>query len=471
MTAVLRRLQSLITYTPEKIEEGTTTTDWGFHDYLTRQQSDFFRPLVRMHPILNLEYSVLCTKLAHDFLRQDKDKIKKNNENFIEELAAALVMAELLNHIYRHYLNVPREVERLEKEQEIYRSLLRQCGYQFPVQQKEKIILPSKSLTQEIRGKTAILNWPRLFTVRIRRVLTTLVPVAKGFEGYRDMIKTLDGFASPVLSYFAWVFYVPRFLVNVMLLLKHVIPNPWMEAKERELNWWLRLEAQLQRRWFELGNDSVWLVAGLLGCFVLTGALAPVGMYLTVSLYLYDVALAGIRAFIELGRLKSLQTEYAAMEKTLRSTGAPEAELAEVISYQQHLQKRMAFEQKRLLLSVINTSALFLGMCFAIPLFAFNPIIPFIGAALMVAITLATYLIGKWIEKQRPSDKITEEIGKTNMSEFLNHHGMFGTRSAGTPHSIPDGRPTTADARVRIPTSRSESDLTLFNETTNFGLL
>lgn len=429
MTAVLQRLQSLIGDTlTEYIEEDSQRATWQFSKELSKKNSEFFDPLVLAHPVLNLEYSVHCTRLAHSFTRKKSittEFTEQEKAALTEQLIAALVMAELLTHIYCYYLYVPREVLRLQSEQEVYRTLLRMRGYKFEKQQKTYAFEATSSFTQKVRGTTAMLNWPRLFTVRIRRVLTTLVPVLKDLESYSRLVTFVDQFTGPALNYFTCIYYGPRLLVNIFLLLKHLIPGFWMDQAEKNLYWYTRLQAQLQRRWFELANDTVWLTASLLSCFLLTGPLAGVGMYLTISLFFFDVIMASIRAYIEIKRLKKLQDEYLDLARTMREQEIAPEILAELEEYQQYLEERISVEKQRVLLSVFTTSALFLAMCFALPVLASNPYIPFIGAILVVLITLTAYLLGKWLEKKKPSDKVLDIVKEGELVFATSPHTMF----------------------------------------------
>lgn len=398
MTAVLERLKPLIGEVPGRPQKGETLT-WEFGQDFLEKGTAYFIPLLRINPVLIIEYSVHCNRLVEDFqAKADKEEF---TSQLTEQLIDALVMAELLTHIFQYYLCVPREVRRLKKEQEIFRQLLRERGFDF--QEKIWPEIDTSTVAQDLRNKTAIWNWPRLFSGRLRRVVKTSELVLK-IKRYSAFVTIVDKYVGPTLSYFSWVFYIPRLVVSTLLLLKHVLPF-WLEGEEKNLGWWLRLMLQIQRRWFLLGNDGVWLVAGLLNCFILIGALSAASMYMTIALFAFDFAMAGLRAFIELGRLYTIQGEYVA----LLNAATSKEEYDEILGYLNHLNKRIAFEEMRLLLSVFTTGSLFLFMLSALPpLVAINPLIPFIGAVIIVFITAMAYAAEKWLEKKRPKDRILE---------------------------------------------------------------
>jgi hypothetical protein len=414
MTILLQRLQPLIDDVSKIKTEGRLTLK--FSKELAKTN---FKELMQNHPTLHLEYNVLCAQIIHNLSATNREQ---NKTALIEQTITAFVIAELLTYIYRDYLNVPREVLRLQKEQEIFRASLEDCQFQFDDQPQRQDV-KSSSFSQQVRDKTISYNWPRLIATRIRRLFLTSLPLAKNLPTYPQVVTLYEEFTRSLFSYLGWVFFVPRFTVSSYLLLKHLIPGSWMKEKEKSLGVKFRLTTQLERRWFVLSNDSVWLVAGLLGCFILTGALAPVMMYLTVGLFFYDVILAGIRALLEINRLKKLQIENI---NIIKDTMKNPEKIKEAEDYQNHLQHRIFFEQKRLLLPVINTSALFLGMCSALPILAAcSPFIPFIGAILIVSITVAAYIAFKIIENQRPVDNISTIAPKGGSLFASSPHVLF----------------------------------------------
>ncbi|MGQ3891728.1 hypothetical protein [Legionella sp. CNM-4043-24] len=425
MSAVMYRLQSRLGFKPSLPNEQDTNCRWTFSSELSAFTAnpdiarDFFRSLAKKHSLLALEYSVLCTQLTHDFFRTNR-----NDRQIMEQLATALMMAEILGCLYRDYLNVPREVTRLRNEQLVYRQLLADIGYQFdqdvPLPEK-----PSDWISQKIRTMTVSTNWLRLCALRTKKVLNAFVPLASKAGGYGKFVAGLDVVAAPFFSWLSWLFFLPRLGTNLFMLFKHLIPGWWMSDEEKALGAWSRFIAQLQRRWFELGNDALWAVAGLLGCFLLVGGLSPVGAYLNVLYYLYDVVLAVIRIALELNRLKGLQADYRDM--ALRE-GDPQKR-ADIEAFERHLQARYDFERKRLMVSVLNTTALLLALILCLPfMFSINPVLPLIGAVLIVTITIVAYYAAQEVEKQRPAARIaslTEDPKAKSLSRF----GLFSSSS------------------------------------------
>jgi hypothetical protein len=102
----------------------------------------------------------------------------------------------------------------------------------------------------------------------------------------------------PTLGYISWILYYTRFLINFLLMLKHVIHGPWMSDQEKQLikekgGHWNRIKEQLAEKKFALLNDLLWGTTNLLCFFYLIGpALGPIGDLMTTGLLCCDVLLS-----------------------------------------------------------------------------------------------------------------------------------------------------------------------------------
>ena len=299
MNPVIKHLQSMFPELPLAVE--SQSMPWTFNEDIKKLGPDFFSKVMLLHPVLTIEYSVLCYNLKHSLAIQSK----VNNPALIEQLKAALILAELLEHVHLRYLVVPREVARLRGHQQTYRELLRDiAGYEFsPHLPGVGSVDVGLSITQRIRDEIAEYNWYRLLFTRSKRMLDLLDVVVTNSKQYHNFVTFMDKYTNTFFAYLGWVFFIPRLSVNSILLLKHTLPWPWMDDDEKAIAWYVRFMAHLQRRWFELGNDLVWITAGLLNCFVFVGALAPFGFYVTLAAFAFDVINTSVRAYIELSRL------------------------------------------------------------------------------------------------------------------------------------------------------------------------
>lgn len=390
------------------------TLAWNFKDKIKELGPGFYEKVVPLHSILTLEYSILRNQLRQQFQFPEL----ACPQQVTKQLAAALMMSELLEHTFRYYLIVPREVTRLRKQQQQYKKLLAEVGYQFSsIDASDDSLETEFSLTQQVRDAAVLVNWYRLFVTRSKRVLNVLELAGIGSESFSRFVLLMDKYTNPFFAYLGWCFFVPRLGTNLFLLFKHLIPGFWMDENEKALGWYVRLVAQLQRRGFELGNDLVWAAVGLIQCFVLTGALAPLGIYLSLAAFAFDVVNASVRAYIELDRLFQLQKDYASM-----MAQASDDEKKEILEYQQFIKSRIEFEQLRLGLSVLSTSCIFFAMSLALPMFAVSPILPLISAILLVLIGVASYALTLHLDKIRPKDTIENPVSVAELGIFAKNN-------------------------------------------------
>jgi hypothetical protein len=428
MTPVITHLQANVFELPAPALQESLT--WTFDASIKRLGTDFYRKIIPLNPVLNIEYSVLCHQIRHHL----SFPLQMNQEQLIEQLIAALMLAELLEHVHLYYLIVPREVVRLRRQQGVYRALLVElAGYSFSSKHVEKDALSiGLSLSQQVREYTVFINWFRLLLTRSKRVLNFLDLVGTGSEAYRNFVSLMDKYTNPFFSYLAWCFFIPRLFTNLFLLFKHTIPWPWMGKEEQSLGWFIRLEAHLKRRWFELANDIVWVTVGLLNCFLFTGVLAPVAVYLTLAAFAFDMANSSFRAYIELNRLYELQKEYTVL---LKKEENQENKIA-IKDYQNFIKHRIDFEHLRLSLSLISTGSVFIAMCLAIPGLVLSPVVPFIGALLLIAIWVANFTLTRALEHYRPKDNVEMPSGLVKIGFFAQKNDKINQPSASPSNDV-----------------------------------
>lgn len=422
MNPVIVHLRSIFPELPLSAAE--RSLHWTFDQQINALGSDFYSKVVPVHLSLNMEYSVLCHQLRHSFSFPEQI----SHDQVIEQLTAALLLAELLEHVHHHYLIVPREVARLRKQQQVYRDLLTEmAGYTFSPKLSEKEpIEVGLSLSQQIRDTTLSANWFRLLITRSKRVLNFLDLVGTGSTMFRNFVALMDKYTNSFFAYFAWCFFLPRLVANLFLIAKHTIPWPWMDDKEKALDWSLRFETQLQRRWFDLSYDLVWVMVGLSNCFILTGVLAPLGIYLTLCAFTFDIANSSLRTYIELNRLYKLQNEYTRMYHEAEDDGSKQA----IKEYQHYLNYRIHFEKLRLGLHLAGTVAVLLAMSLAIPALAVNPVLPLIGAILLILIWVAAYALTQVLEHYRPNEHLEKSAAVSKIGFFAKKNESLVNESA-----------------------------------------
>lgn len=368
------------------------------------------RSLIDDHLFLNTSYHILISTLHRLYAAQTP------SQELITLVLHTRELAMTLGYLFENYLHVPREALRLKTHADILYDWLTQ-NTNIPTNQLTRAssqFQKADTVTRKIHGIFVDYNQPRLLVTRLKRLLSALSPFLQGI--YPRIISPIEKIANPALNYVAWIFFLPRFATNSMLLLKHLVAGWWMSETEQSLPSSLRIKTAFKRHWAELCNDSVWCASGFLGCFFLIGNAAPIASYVVGILYWYDVLISAINAAVELNRLTRLRDYYV-------TNNYP----AEV---QQQLSKQIAYEQRRFTLSITANTLLAITIILTLPFLATNPLFPLIGACLLLAFTIISYGLSLKNKKTNPD---------TYSSPLINH-GIFQARPAqAAPALEPDG--------------------------------
>jgi len=412
---------------------------WMFGDYLAQQNSEFFKPMVQTNKMLNLKYRLLGARLKNLIETNAKGNSGHDDKAITELLIAALVLANILEHIHRCYLPSPAQIKRIQKQQNTYRQLLsHNANVMFPSRQN-----PVTSFNEEVKSAISSCMWPRLLVLRLKHLVLTTRPLLSSFKGYSNLIENLDQLASPLLYLFGWLFHGGRLLLNLMSLFEHVVPGAWMSEEEETLGWQVRLTAQLECNWVELVNDMIWIIS----------ITTPESLFFLVGISLVEAVITGLQSLFEIIRIQELQHGTA---HTVQIHSFLDVAREDSIASQRHLEQCLFHEQKKLILRIISLASITTMTLLktALPLFnpgiAANPIIPFVFALSTLAVTVICHLLGKWLESQKPCDEIKEEISLTKHQEpmFSIKHTFFKAQYLHLPPN-PQPEPIKNDCSVK----------------------
>ena len=344
------------------------------HGLLNSSDVDSVNPamiklMVEEDSSLILEYNTLRALLERTLFARDHKKA-------IELVNEALDLAQRLDKQYDKYINASPALQKSVLQSHIA-AYSRWLGRQ-PVDNAELscCVIQDIPYAPSVRRFTETLNPYRLSVLRVRRLLLVLVPVINNLEHYGSWILWADKIVGPYLTYFSMVFFIPRLLSNLMLLLTHVIEHDGMSDEEIALGWYLRFCVQWSRLWPQLLNDVGWITNGVLMSFVFIDLLQPLSIYLTFIMQAYDLVTAIVRAYYELDRLHGLEIHY-------------QSQTGELVSeYLGQLNQRIAYERNMLYLNLANFIVLFIGVCLSLPMLAiFNPLLAVVGATMAVMMT------------------------------------------------------------------------------------
>lgn len=352
-----------------------------------------FASLMNNHRILMLDYG-----MHHNQIEKELNQLLLGKDNTVlyRKVESAFRAAILFEELANDYLIVHQDAERFLSDQIMYGELLNEWGYNIdltPLYKRAKQ-KTDPALSQSLRTGVREANPFRLLLVRTRRLFISMTAVLGNLGEYSPWVTTIDQYAAPFFMHLAWVFFMPRLFVNLYLMGKHLYGG---DGKESTVSIWTRFRAQLSRRWVELSNDLGWFVSGIITCFVLTGALLPIGIYVAVAMQAYDLILVSFRAGYEITLLKQLIAEYEQMKQETLIENQQELQ-----THIDALNARLALECKSLGLGVFNFSVLFIAVLLTIPMMAaISPIIPLVGAALALIITIVTYTGTLYLDAER----------------------------------------------------------------------
>lgn len=361
--------------------------------------------LVLHHAQMNIEYGILCSKIASDLTA------KKNETECIDQIRTALKMAELLENIYGQYLNCPREKNRLKKEREALRNWIENGP-----SPKDVAPAPQKYVSKTIREETPTFNLPRLFLVRVKRLLLAIEKLTDASSSYSQNIKKFDkNYAAPILGKLSWLIFLPRITINLAMMLKHTVAHPWMSNEEKALGAFKRFQIQWDARWNNLSNDIPWCIANYASVAVFTGSLQPYGIILSILMQIYEVAQAWMVWHREIKNLKEQRVAYSLL-RTAASKNPNGAAYKEANDYIEHLDKRIHYDNKRLFIPTLNTLVLLIAILLSAPIF--SPGYAVLGGIIAVSTTIISYRAGKQHEKTKPPNGLFELL-KTPRNRFF----------------------------------------------------
>ena len=404
MPAILQQLRARTENFPLALAD-SKQLKWTFGNQIKRKDDLFFSSIIINNPLLFIQYRIQCAHVI-DMLNQG---MSTDNYLLIQAAEAALMLAELLDQIYFRW-DEKSNRDALLKDRHMLRELL---SWRYPEFNLAVIQPSSLHISQKIRVFTKHTNPTRLTFYRIRRILYSAAILFDELVELRAWIEPLELLIDPVLLHLNWMFFIPRLAVNTALLVKHVVPNPWMPQKESTgLTWSTRFYTyiNLNHRWVELVNDYVWCIGNLMSCFFCYGTWLPFEAFIAVGLQLFDLLFVAFKFSVEIGRLNTLKKEYH-LGCGLKTITIDEG-------YLDALQHCIDYEIKARNLALVHHVLLLVSIMTILPvMITLNPMAPIFGVFLAISSTICTSIAETMIKKQRPEDELSSLIT----------HGFFKT--------------------------------------------
>lgn len=290
-----------------------------------------------------------------------KNRSGKQNQQLYILVNKLLEMAEQQKDIYSRYLCVPRETSRFLRDIDQYKSFnnSKKSQPEDPSPHKEWPLWLSSHYIRGCFGSAGTLNQMRQVITRTHKLLLTLMPLLHD-ANFQLVMKIFELYFASVFAYVAWVFFLPRILINLFIMAKNVLHNDGI------LTPYERLKIQWGRRWQELVNNSMICTMGLLAFFVFAPTMAiPV----IAAVQLCELASSLVRQHYEIEQAETLLSEDQYKDP--------------------YLEQQIDLLRENRYKDSINFAILALGACLMLTTLIAAPwVLPLLGAAIIVGVTL-----------------------------------------------------------------------------------
>jgi hypothetical protein len=239
-----------------------------------------------------------------------------------------------------------------------------------------------RSYSSSIRSWTMDFNLYRLGILRIRRLMLSLNDIFV-LNDLKWWVDTFDPYVRAVMSVVNFLYFFPRFLSHIAMIIKHVFIEQWLTEEAKKLSMWMRFKVQWVRRWEILLRDSLWLANGILNFFVLLGAWGAWSLPINAFFQFVEVLL-------NLYLMYDFWAQYHDILKSLSHD-----DLFEGVSmvkpkqdFLDDLQKRFLLEEKNRFQRLVNSILVLISNLFVCAAFIIiSAYFPLVGAILGVLMT------------------------------------------------------------------------------------
>jgi hypothetical protein len=348
--------------------------------------ASFFAPFAENYLNLQRAYLVLLQSYKSDI---SKSKATRSPELLLE-LADKMILAALLegavfrdSHTHRAQLRLLEQLlydltSDWSSEDSKFEPFNSELTFEA------KIVVPNN----HIRGYSELHNkmniW-RFTIVRFWRWLT--VQFSRAFAYFQHSIAWIrdlrDNGLGSFFGYFSWIFFIPALIINFGTLIYSLIGTSFIFGSkklpdiEKEYGWYLRLKIRLKENFYEVINQPMWFVAGLINCFSLAGSLPVIGLYIMVLAQVYDFSVVMLRNFLENRRLDRFKKDLENIKK--------DKNLSDPGNFIDNFSERIKFDKRNLLFGIFNFMVLLLCIVLMTPAVgSISPYIPLVASFITI---------------------------------------------------------------------------------------
>lgn len=343
------------------------------------EAADFTR-LAENAWLWRVQYRAHCAHLiAH--INQSTQDTKETKEL----IQSALFMAELLESLHGRLNEIPAKAK-FSQDKMILKQLLRQ-----PASESKDNVFNFPGIVQNITYNT---DTTRLLIGNIRRICLGLIAFPETFGHDLTWAERFASFLGPILTIAGFLIYLPRTIVNGLILPSRLSENQTIPLQSR-----LQAHAEIDDRLFNLINDSPSVLAGFISVFILTSATLWLAVYITVAVKLCEVIFAALRSHYDVSRLYAMRAEYNQHEN-LSDTEK---------TYLKHLDSSIAYTRGvRNTNTTMHALLLFCLASFTPPIMMLHPAVPIVAAIFAISLVCLRFAEFRdfWITEPPPQDNL-----------------------------------------------------------------
>jgi hypothetical protein len=315
-----------------------------------------FAQLAEKAWLWRIQYTAQC---AHLIAHLNQPDININAEKTQEILKTTLFMTELLEALYAHLNETSNQVA-LSENANILKHLLKQPA-DTPVFQPLEI----QNITQRSTFHTDTI---RLLNGNLQRIAFGLLAFPAVFHDV-TWLKQITRISGPILSFAGFLIYIPRSIVNSIILATRYLEQQLIPLKSR-----LLAHAEINDRVFNLINDFPSILAGFISVFLLVTSTLWLGVYLTVAVKLFEVCFSAARSYYDISRLHTMRLQYDQYDTNNLSS--------EDLLYLEQLDAVIAYTESTRHANTLMHSLLLVCLSAFIPAFMLlHPVVPLFAAS------------------------------------------------------------------------------------------
>ena len=309
----------------------------------------------------------------------------QNSKETKKIIQSALFMAELLESLHERLNEMPAKAK-FSRDKIILKQLLKQL-----TKTPKDDVFNFPGIVQNATYNT---DTARLLIGHSRRMCLGLLAFPETFGHDLTWAEQFASFLGPILTLASFLIYLPRTIVNGIVLPTRLTENQSIPLKSR-----MQAHCEIDDRLFNLINDFPSVLAGFIAIFLLTSSTLWLAVYITVAVKFCEVIFAGAKSHYDVSRLHAMRAEYN-QHKHLNDADK---------DFLKHLDASIAYTRDvRNTNTTMHTLLLLCLIAFTPPIMMLHPAVPILAAIFAISLVCLRFPEFRdfWITEPPPQDNL-----------------------------------------------------------------